>query len=109
MGGGHRANGTSQTGVDQGAKQVQVIQAGCADGQRDGQGRHHRAGGVGDRVWRESGAMLVEDVGDTEGVGCVGDQEGARVGAYGTVGGDIDDRVGSLHLEGDPVLVQISA
>lgn len=64
---------------------------------------------MGDSVRCESGELLVEDLGDAERVGGVGDQECAGVRADRPVSGDIDDRVGSLHLEGDPVLAGILA
>lgn len=53
--------------------------------------------------------MIIEDIGDAEGAGGVGDQEGAGACAECPVSGNVDDRVGSLHLEGDPVLPMILA
>lgn len=109
VGGGHRAKVTGQAGVDQGTEQVQVIQAGGAGGQRDEHRCHYRAGSVGDGVGGQAGELFVEDIGDTEGAGGVGDQQSARVGAECPVGGNVDQSVGSLHLEGDPVLPLILA
>lgn len=45
--------------------------------------------------------MLVENLRHTEGVRGVGDEQSTGVRADRAVSGDIDDRVGSLHLEAD--------
>lgn len=79
--GGHRVDGASQVGVDQGTEQIEVVEAGRSGGQRDGQRRKHRPDCVGDGVRSRAGEMLVEDVGDAEGGGGVGNQERACIGA----------------------------
>ena len=98
VGGGHRANGADQARVDQWIQQVQVIQAGRTSGQGDRHRRQHRPSGVGDGVRSETREVLVENIGDTEAVGGISDQECAGACADRPVSGNLDEGVGSLPL-----------